>query len=123
MFVACGVLFFLHEKQVKQLFVELTNRFAGSEAAFDTMSKLFMIIGNWSVLRRSGMDNRAVMRWSIRSAREIVNWDKRISVMSEYPMFSRIKLDESWGRSAINRMRIVNKMRGINIFHLRLGAK
>ena len=123
MFVSCGVLFFLHGQQVKQLFLELTNRFTGSEAAFDTMSKLFMVIGNWSVLRRSGMGNQAVMRWSMRSAQGIVNWDKRISVMSEYPMFLRIRVDKSWGKSVINRMRAVNRMRGINIFHLRLGAK
>jgi O-methyltransferase involved in polyketide biosynthesis len=123
LFVACGVLFFLQEDQAKQLFIALADRFRGSEAAFDTMSRLFMMIGNWSVLRRSGMGKQAAMHWSIKSAREMVKWDKRIAIVSEYPMFSRIQLDEAWGRAVVNRMRLINKMRGINIVHLRLGTQ
>jgi O-methyltransferase involved in polyketide biosynthesis len=120
MFVSCGVLFFLQKDQVKKLFIELTDRFPGSEAAFDTMSRIFLMIGNRSVLRRSGMDNQAVMQWSISSAREMTKWDKRITIVAEYPMFSRIQLDASWGKTITNRMRMINRMKGINIFHLRL---
>ena len=123
MFVACGVLFFLQKDQVKQLFTELTDRFPGGEAAFDTMAKLFLMIGNRQVLKRSGMGERTVMHWSINSAQEIMKWDKRISILAEYPMFSRIPLDESWGRTVTNRMRLINKMKGINIFHLTLGMR
>ncbi len=122
MFVSCGVLFFLQKDQVKKLFFELANRFPGGEAAFDTMSKLFMMIGNNSVLRRSSMGNQAMMQWSIRSAREMMKWDKRISIVAEYPMFSRFPLDASWGKAITNRMRMINRMKGINIFHLRLNV-
>jgi O-methyltransferase involved in polyketide biosynthesis len=121
MFVSCGVLFFLQKDQVKKLFTELTNRFPSSEAAFDTMSRLFLMIGNRSVLRRSGMGNQAVMQWSISSARELSKWDKRIMIVAEYPMFSQIQLDPSWGKAITNRMRMINRMKGINIFHVRLG--
>ncbi len=122
MFVACGVLFFLQKDQVKQLLIEITDRFPGNEAAFDTMSRLFLMIGNKQVLKRSGMGDRAVMQWSISSAREISKWDPRVSILAEYPMFSRIQLDESWGKAVTNRMRLINALRGINIFHLKLGV-
>ena len=123
MFVACGVLFFLMESQVRQLFIDLVDAFPGSEAAFDTMTRLIMSIGNRGVLKQGGLDKRAIMQWSIRSARTMASWDKRITVIKEYPMFSRTHFDESWDRSVVNRMRMINWMRGINIFRLRLGKK
>ena len=89
MFVACGVLFFLMESQVRQLFIDLVDAFPGSEAAFDTMTRLIMSIGNRGVLKQGGLDKRAIMQWSIRSARTMASWDKRIIVIKEYPMFSR----------------------------------
>ena len=122
MFVACGVLFFLMESQVRQLFIDLVDAFPGSEAAFDTMTRLIMSIGNRGVLKQGGLDKRAIMQWSIRSARTMASWDKRIAVIKEYPMFSRTHFDESWDRSVVNRMRMINWMRGINIFRLRLGT-
>ena len=122
MFVACGVLFFLMESQVRQLFIDLLDAFPGSEAAFDTMTRLIMSIGNRGVLKQGGLDKRAIMQWSIRSARTMASWDKRIIVIKEYPMFSRTHFDESWDRSVVNRMRMINWMRGINIFRLRLGT-
>jgi O-methyltransferase involved in polyketide biosynthesis len=121
LFVSCGVLFFLRESEVKRLWIDLADRFPGSEAAFDTMSRLFLAIGNRSVLRRSGMGSQAVMQWSLQRGKEIEKWDQRIAVVREYPMFSRIPYDPSWGRSVIGRMRIVNLLHGINILHLRLG--
>jgi O-methyltransferase involved in polyketide biosynthesis len=121
MLVSCGVLFFFQEKQVKELFIALINKFPGCEFAFDTMSKLFIWIGNWVVLKKSDMGNKAVMKWCLKSSREILKWNNRITMVSEYPMFSRIQFDESWGKAVIKRMQNVNRMRGINIFHLKLG--
>jgi O-methyltransferase involved in polyketide biosynthesis len=122
MFVACGVLFFLEEQQIKQLIIKFADQFPGSEVAFDTMSKLFIMIGNRAVMKRSDMGNQAMMRWGIKSARKMLPWDKRIVIVDEYPMFSRIQLVESWGRTVVGRMRMNNLVKGINIFHLRLGA-
>lgn len=119
MLVACGVLFFLEGSQAKRLFLELANRFPGSEIAFDTMSGFFLRMANRSVLKRSGMGSQAVMRWAIRSASEIAKWDSRITVLDEYPMFSHITPNQSWGTSVRFRMEMAKWTRGINIFHLR----
>jgi O-methyltransferase involved in polyketide biosynthesis len=121
MLVACGVLFFLDERQAKTLFLELAGRFPESEIAFDTMSGLFLKIANWTVLGRSGMGSQAVMRWAVRSAREIAKWDDRIRVIDEYPMYSHVALNPSCDKATRFRMKIANWTRGINIFHLKFG--
>ncbi len=119
LFVACGLLFFLSASQAKHLLLDLAKRFPRSETVFDTMSRLFLTLANWTVLKQIGMGNQAVMHWAPKSAGEIARWDRRITVVDEYPMFSRIRLDPALGRASLNRMQFVNRMHGINIFHLR----
>ncbi|HVM70494.1 MAG TPA: class I SAM-dependent methyltransferase [Anaerolineales bacterium] len=118
MCVACGVLFFLSEAHIKSLLVSMAGRFPGSEIAFDTMSALFMNIGNRTVLRKGGMGGQARMQWPIQSAGTLKKWSNRISVVDEYPMYSRCLFDPSWGRAAISRMKLINRLHGMNIFHL-----
>jgi O-methyltransferase involved in polyketide biosynthesis len=119
LFVACGVFLYFTGKQVKRLFSDLATRFPGSEIVFDTMSKLFLLVGNWAIIKKSGMDRKSFMKWGAKSAKEITRWDSRFTVVDEYPLFSRIHLDESWDKDIINRMKQANRMRGLNIFHLR----
>ena len=121
LFIACGVLFFLEEGQAKALFQELAGRFPGSEIVFDGMSRVFMAIANRTVLRRTAMGSQAAMRWPTPAARTIARWDPRIGVIAEYPMFSRIRLDLSWGIKSIVRMKVVNWMHGMNIYHMKFG--
>lgn len=123
LFIACGVFQYFTGRQVKRLFSDLATEFPGSEIVFDTMSKFFLILGNWTVIKKSGMDSKSFMKWSVKSSRMMITWDKRITVVDEYPLFSRIELDESWGKNIIHRMKQVNRMRGLNIFHLRFAPE
>jgi len=118
MFAACGVLFFLDRNQIRQLICGLANRFPGSEIAFDTMSRPFLAMSNWTVLRKGGMGSKTHLRWSIQSAAGMKKWSDRISIVDEYPMYSRVQMDPAWGRASTNRMKLVNHLHGINIFHL-----
>lgn len=86
---------------------------------FDTMSKLFLIVGNWVVIKNSGMDHKSFMKWGVTSAKEVARWDRRFTVIDEYPLFAHIHLDESWDKDIVDRMKQANRMRGLNIFHLR----
>ncbi len=119
LFVACGIFQYFTGKQVKQLFSALATRFPGSEIVFDTMSKLFLLVGNWTVIKNSGMGRKSFMKWGATSAKEVARWDRRVTVVDEYPMFSRIHLDEAWDKDIIDKMKQTNRMRGLNIFHLR----
>ncbi len=122
MFVACGVLFFLQEDEVKRLFGLLVDQFPGSEIAFDTMAPFFLNLGNRMVLKKGNMGDQAVMRWAVRSSKEISTWDTRIRVIDEYPMYSRISLDPTWGLSCMMRMKMINWLKGINILHLQIAS-
>jgi O-methyltransferase involved in polyketide biosynthesis len=119
LFVACGVLQYFTGKQVKQLLSAMATRFPGSEIVFDTMSKFFLLAGNWAVIKNSGMGCKSFMKWGATSAKEVARRDKRFTVVDEYPLFSRIQLDASWDKDIIDRMKQANRMRGLNIFHLR----
>jgi O-methyltransferase involved in polyketide biosynthesis len=123
MFVACGVLQYFREKEVRQLFANLATRFAGSEFVFDTSSKFFVWAGNWVVIWRSGMGTRSFMKWGINSAKSIAQWDKRFRIVAEYPLFSKIKMDESWSKKTVNAMRRADRMRGVGIAHLRFESQ
>ena len=118
MFVACGVLFFLTESEARQLLRAMALRFPGSEMVFDTMSSLFMAIGNRAVLGRGVIGTQARMRWAVQSATTLKAWTDRLEVVGEYPLYSTVRLNPAWGKAAVNRMRLINWMKGMNVCHL-----
>ena len=115
--VACGVLFFFNEDQIKRLFIAIADRFPGCELAFDTMSRFFLNIANREVLRQSGMDGRATLCWAVSSARHIAGWDSRFQVLDEYSMYSHTPIDPAWDLPCRFRMGFVNFTKGIKIMH------
>jgi O-methyltransferase involved in polyketide biosynthesis len=119
--VACGVLFFLEKSEACQLIEAMARRFPGSELAFDSMSRLFVAIANRRVLSEGGVGGGGRMTWPLRSARTLQKWAGGIEVLDEYPMFSRVAWDPAWGRDVRRQATWVNRLHGINVFHLRLG--
>ncbi|WP_026735062.1 class I SAM-dependent methyltransferase [Fischerella sp. PCC 9605] len=78
MFVAEGVLMFLNEHQVKQLFANLLREFPGSLFAFDSISPL--LVKNQKrhdVLKHTS----ANFDWSISDIRKLKDWDSRYQIM------------------------------------------
>ena len=56
----------------------------------DTFSPLGMRVSNRRVLRESGMDAEAVLRWCIRRPRDIQHWDDAIHVVSCNGLYSSL---------------------------------
>ncbi len=119
LFVACGVLAYFKEKEVKRLFANLANTFPGAEIVFDTASRFFVWAGKWLLRWRTGMSIQSYMKWGVDSAQVVARWDKRFEVLEEYPFFSKIKMDASWCKDTVYAMRRADRMRGFNIVHLR----
>lgn len=72
MFVAEGVLMYLSEEQVKQLFANLLQHFPGSWFAFDSMSALWVK----NQKRHDAMKNMsAKFDWGISDIRKIQSWN------------------------------------------------
>lgn len=53
-------------------------------------------IANRKVIQDGGMDASAQLKWGIRKATEIQEWDRRITVLAEYPIFRGLKGGLSW---------------------------
>jgi O-methyltransferase involved in polyketide biosynthesis len=89
-FVASGVLCYFEEQQVRDLIVRLARAFLGGGMVLDTFSPLGMRVSNRRVLRNSGMDAGAVLRWCIRHPRDIQHWDDAIRVVSCSGLYSSL---------------------------------
>lgn len=89
-FVASGLLCYLEEQQVRDLIVRLAGAFRGGGMVLDTFSPLGMRVSNRRVLKDSGMDPGAVLRWCIRHPRDIEHWDDAIRVVSCSGLYSSL---------------------------------
>lgn len=91
LFIAAGVFYFFDEKQIKDFFILIADHFPGCEIFFDSASPLGVKIANKKVLKKGGMDETALLKWGIKSAKSIEKWDNRIQLVEEFPMFEGMK--------------------------------
>lgn len=120
--LACGVLPYFAGRQVKTLLGNLAAGFPEGEMVFDAPSRPILWLSNWSVILRGGMGAGSLMKWGTSSAKELAKWDPRIHVVDTYTWFGRIEMDESWSKETVKQMRQSNRIKGLNIFHLRFAA-
>ena len=97
LFIAAGVFYYFTEIQIKNFFISLANRFPGSELFFDCSSRMGMRLANKRVIKAGGMDETAILKWGIPKAKIIEDWDNRIHLLQEFPMFYRMKKGYSIG--------------------------
>jgi len=121
LFIAAGVLYYFEEGQVRSLLIRLADRLPGSELVFDACSPNGLKIANKRVIQDGGMDSSARLRWAIRRAAELNEWDKRITVLEEYPLFLGLKrglsFKEKWGTFMSDALKIMSMV------HLRAGVE
>jgi methyltransferase (TIGR00027 family) len=73
--VAEGLLMYLSERQVWELFQRLTDRFGSGELLFDTLSPMGP--------RLSLLFTKGIVKWGIRDAREIQTWNPRLRFLEQ----------------------------------------
>jgi O-methyltransferase involved in polyketide biosynthesis len=117
LFIACGVIPYLKKAMVKELFISLATSYPKSELVFDSMSKIFRLFGNISVLTRAGMGNGSFMKWGINNAKVLEKWDSRIKVLEQYQFFEGIDMNGINGQDMI-KIGNSNKMKGLPIIHI-----
>ena len=116
--ISCGVLAFFEESQIKQFFSSLADNLHDGEIVFDAASKLGTLVSNWG-LRRTGM-KKAVARWALKDANEMITWDKRIKVIDQFPCFKNIPRDPAWGLRTKIWMDFIDKLKMYDIFHVQV---
>jgi O-methyltransferase involved in polyketide biosynthesis len=121
LFVAAGVLYYFEESQVRTVLSKLADRFPGSELIFDACSPRGLRIANKRVIEGGGMDATAQLKWGIRRASEILEWDRHFTIVAEYPIFRGLKdklsLKEKWGTFLSDTLGIMS------MIHVRMGAE
>lgn len=118
LFFSGAVLAYFHENVVKRFFSNMADHFPGSEIVFDTLSRMGRFFANRAI-KHTGMKSAAI-HWAISDASKIPRWNGRIEVLEQYPIFSRIRREDSWGKSIINQLDRSDKHHGINMVHMRL---
>lgn len=118
--LAMGVFYYLREEEMRKLLGRLADSFPGCELYFDACSAFGLKVANKKVIQDSGMDESAILRWSLEHAKQLEAWDPRIRVLAAYPMFHGVKrglsLKEKWGTFLSDRLRVMS------MIHLRLCA-
>jgi O-methyltransferase involved in polyketide biosynthesis len=91
LFLAAGVFYYFEEGQMREFFSRLASLFPGSEAVFDVASPLGVRVANKLVIKAGGMDESSILKWGLKNASELREWDDRITVLEEYPMFKYMR--------------------------------
>ena len=119
LFISGGVLEYFDKKVVKNFFSNLANNFPESEIAFNTVrNNLIISILNKGFMKRLGMKS-ARAKWKFNFIEKIKLWDKRIIILEEYPVFSKISMEKNWDKNVIKVINFYNKHKIITIAHLK----
>ena len=116
--IAAGVLLYFEESLIRPYFTLLASSFPSGEIVFDSLSRFGKYIGNWG-LRRMGMKGSTI-KWALKDARRIAEWDRRMDVLDQFPLFKNIPRDPVWGASVRRFMNFVDRNRIRNVCHLRV---
>jgi methyltransferase (TIGR00027 family) len=73
--VAEGLVMYLTERQAWELFQRLTDRFGRGEMLFDTLSPI--------APRLSALFTKGIVKWGVRDAREIEEWNPRLRFLEQ----------------------------------------
>lgn len=123
-FMAAGVFVYLKEEEIKQLFFDLIQEFPESEIVFDIYSKMLLWLRN-RMLTNPKQKSKLLARWQwgINSAKAITKWSDKITIIDEFPYYSRIDLTKHWDTKYLylSSIRIMNFFRSIKMVHLKLG--
>jgi len=114
-----GVIYYFDENEVKALFNSFCTTFKRCEIVFDYSSPRGAKIANKSVIRDGGMDKSAHLKWGIDDLKEIENWNHKIKIVKNMPLFKEFKKNYS----VIKRigMNISDAMNIMSLAHISLG--
>lgn len=87
MIVFAGVLYYFSEDEIKNLFTGIQKTFPSAEIIFDYCSAMGMKTANKAVIKRSGMEKSAYLKWGLNDIRQLEKWDDSIQILHYTTMF------------------------------------
>ena len=120
LFMAAGVLCYFEASQVESLFKKLAKVYPSSHFVFDAMSRFTVWWSNREILKKTGMDESALLKWHLKNASRLKKRLDAVEIVDEYPMFSKAPIKEDMSRSLVRDIKIAGRLRLYNMVHLRL---
>ena len=114
--IAGGVLPYFEESQVKHFFLSLADNLPGAEIVFDVTSQLTAIVMSLNAWRME--IEEAQVKWAVKDANEMIQWDTRIRVIEQFPYFRGVPRDPAWGEEIKIWMDFMDEIKICNIFHV-----
>ncbi|MFW9942482.1 MAG: class I SAM-dependent methyltransferase [Candidatus Thorarchaeota archaeon] len=119
LFISNGVLEYFQEILVKKFLLDIANLFPESEIIFNTVRKnIISSFVNRRMMKKLGMKS-ATTKWGIKDIEKIKQWDTRIVILENYPLFSKIKRQKNWDENIIKAMKRFDKWKAITMVHLK----
>lgn len=120
LFLAAGVFCYFTASDLKRLFVKLSDVYPASQLIFDTMSWLTVWGANRSIMKKSGMDSSAILKWHLKRPSRLKNWVNKIEIIEEFSMFSRLPSDADLNSTVLRGMKISDLLGMYKMVHARL---
>lgn len=120
-FMASGVLCYVKLENVKGLLLDLAEEFPGSEIMFDIMSRFLVLAGNIQRWRKIGLGKSAYMKWGLGSARKFRTLSKKVRVLEDYPIFTKVPVKKDWDQRTLSQIKMMNAFGWFRIARLGLG--
>jgi O-methyltransferase involved in polyketide biosynthesis len=120
LFMAAGVLCYFAAADVARLLRKLADTYPSAHVVFDSMSWFTLWGANRAIIKKSGMDSSALMRWHLKRASRLREWVSTIRVVEEFPVLSRVPMRKDWSRRVVWGFRIAGLFRMYNMVHVQL---
>ncbi len=120
LFMAAGVLCYFAASEVRRLFCKLADAYPSSHVIFDAMSRFTVWFSNREIIKKSGMDSSARIKWHLKKASRLKKWVNSITIVEEFPLFSKAPIKEDWSKKLIRDVKIAGRLRLYNMVHVQL---
>jgi O-methyltransferase involved in polyketide biosynthesis len=120
LFMAAGVLCYFEPNEVQTLFQKIADAYPSAHVLFDAMSRFTVWFSNREIIKKSGMDSSARLKWHLKRASSLIRWVDSIKIIEEYPMFSRVPIKATWSKNLIRDIKIAGRLRLYNMVHVQL---
>jgi O-methyltransferase involved in polyketide biosynthesis len=120
LFMAAGVLCYFEPDEVEILFRKLAAVYPSAHVLFDAMSWFTVWFSNRAIIKKSGMDSSARLKWHLKRASHLKKWVDTIRIIEEYPMFSKVPIKQEWSKKLVRDIKIAGRLRLYNMVHIQL---
>jgi O-methyltransferase involved in polyketide biosynthesis len=120
--ISGGVLVYLDEKEIRRLFLDLIGEFPGCEIMFETYGKGLVRFRNLLLAFKDRNSKvHARFRWAVNHARDLARWSDRISVVEEFPFYTRFDAASLDDEKIASQIQFMNKLGWMKMVRLKLG--